>query len=242
MSWRGLLHLGFALGCVLIVISLLLPSVSHCDWPKLRRIQCVNNLRQIQLAIASYEQKHGVFPPAYVADASGRRLHSWRVLILPFLEQSDLYDQYNFNEPWDGPHNIRLLDEMPGLFQCPEQNPYLVGGTSYVAITGPGTMFPGAATVRDADVKDGLAGTISVVEVANLPIPWTAPLDLDVRTMSFEINAPRRPAIGSRHPGSGANVAMGDSRGRFLKEGISAQVLRALITIDGGELIVTEDP
>src|SRR5262249_28978493 len=106
--------------------------------------------------------------------------------------------------------------------------------TSYVAITGPGTMFPGASSARFADVTDGLSNTLMVVEVANVNIPWTAPQDLDLRTMSFQVNDPKRPSISSKHPG-GANVVFGDSRTCFMLKSITPENLRALITIAGGE-------
>ena len=133
------------------------------------------NLKQIPLALHSYHEKYGSLPPAYVADASGRPMHSWRVLILPFLERESLYDQYDFREPWDGPNNIQLLGSMPHVFACPSRSPDPKGMTSYVAITGPGTMFPGATSVKFADVTDGLPDTLMVVETANVDIPWTAP-------------------------------------------------------------------
>lgn len=72
-----------------------------------RRVSCLNNLRHIELALHNYHNAHGCFPPAYIVDESGRPMHSWRVL-LPYLEQEALYDQYDFSEPWDGPNNRKL--------------------------------------------------------------------------------------------------------------------------------------
>jgi hypothetical protein len=95
-------------------------------------------------------------------------------------------------------------------------------------------MFPGATSVKFADVTDGLANTLMVVEVANVNIPWTAPWDLDVRTMSVQINDPKRPSISSKHPG-GANIVLGDARTLFLSDSITPGRLRELITIAGGE-------
>src|SRR4051812_10595310 len=78
--------------------------------------QCLGHLKEIGIALHNYHADYGVFPPAYVADASGRPLHSWRVLILPYLEQKPLYNRYNFSEPWDGPNNRRLASQMPGVY------------------------------------------------------------------------------------------------------------------------------
>src|SRR3990172_9467251 len=88
-----------------MVVFLLLPGSGRSHNAASRRTACKNNLHQIEMALHYYHDKYHCFPPAYVADASGRPLHSWRVLLLPFLEQENLYRQYRFDEPWDGPHN-----------------------------------------------------------------------------------------------------------------------------------------
>jgi hypothetical protein len=101
-----------------------------------RRSACVVNLKQIALALHNYHDTYGTFPPAYVADENGRPMHSWRVLILPFLESSDVYSKYRFDEPWDGPHNRLLADRMPYAYRCPSESrnspPSRI--TSYVAV------------------------------------------------------------------------------------------------------------
>src|SRR5438105_1376638 len=89
--------------------ALLLPLVSSAR-PAARRNACGNNMKQIELALLNYHDANKSFPPAYVADAEGKPMHSWRVLILPYLERNDLYQQYDFNEPWNGPHNSRLAE------------------------------------------------------------------------------------------------------------------------------------
>jgi prepilin-type processing-associated H-X9-DG protein len=229
---RGLMKLVLVLACIFWLILSLSPVSTICE--RSPKDQCASNLRQIRLALESYHQQYGALPPAYIADASGRPMHSWRVLILPFMEQSDLYDQYDFAEPWDGPHNIQLLGKMPGLFRCPSRIPAPKGMTSYVAITGPGTMFPGKGMVKFADVIDGASRTLMVVETANADIPWTAPEDLDIRPMSFRINDTKQRGISSRHRG-GANIVYGDGHAYLLKDGLNPRLLRSLITIAGGD-------
>jgi hypothetical protein len=196
-----------------------------------RRAQCLGNLCQLQLALHNYHETFGLLPPAYVADASGQPMHSWRALILPFLEQKSLYDQDDFRDTWNGPNNIKLLDSMPGIFACPTRFSSPTTLITFVAITGPGTMFPGADSVKFADVTDGPNRTLMIAEVDNVAIPWTAPVDLDVRTMSFQINDPKRPGISSKHP-NGANICLGESY-EFLHNGIKPDALRALTTIAG---------
>ncbi len=238
MSIQGLMKLVFILACIFGLFSLLSRGEPHGE--RARRYACVNNLKQILIALETYEQVHGMLPPAYVADASGRPMHSWRVLILPFLDQQSLYDQYDFREPWDGPNNSKLLNSMPSCFACPNLPRSLPNMTSYAAITGPGTMFPGAGSVKLGDVTDGLRDTLMVVEVANLKIPWTAPIDLDIRTMSMTLNDPYDPGISSPHP-VGASIGFGDTWVRSLTHSIPEETLRALITIAGGEGVKVDE-
>lgn len=218
--------------CVAVLAALLIPAVEAAR-EAARRSQCTCNLCGIKLALINYHDANGSFPPAYIADASGKPMHSWRVLILPWMERKALYDRYRFDEPWDGPNNRLLLDEVPTNFQCPSR-PDPGSLTSYVLLTGPGTVFPGSQSTKQADITDGTASTIMIVETSTVAIPWTAPQDLDVRTMSFRVNDPKRPSISSHHPG-GANIVFVDASTWFLKETITPGELRARITIAGGE-------
>jgi hypothetical protein len=229
----------FGLACFFAVLTLLNRAVGDAR-EAARRSQCIGDLCQLQLALHNYHEAYGSLPPAYVADAMGRPMHGWRVLILPFIEQTPLYNQYNFAEPWNGPNNIALLGRMPLIFSCPSRSTGPTPFTKFAAIAGPGTMFPGEHPVKFGDVTDGLADTAMIAEVANVEIPWTAPVDLDVRTMSFTINGPRGPGISSPHPG-GAQIGFGDGRRYFVHNGLSADTLRALITIAGGEKIKAEE-
>ena len=228
-----------ALSVVLAVIALVVPAIRAAR-EAARRAQCSCNLCGIKLAFHNYHETYGVLPPAYIADEAGRPMHSWRVLILPFLEQATFYKQYDFAEPWDGPNNSKLLDQMPNYYACPSRSSGATNLASYAVIAGEGTMFPGSRSARFADVTDGLANTLMVVEVANMKIPWTAPVDLDIGTMSLRVNDPNRPGISSPHPG-GANTAFGDGKYVFLRDGLPEETLRALITVAGGEAVDAEE-
>src|SRR5262245_36536395 len=104
------------LGCLGIIVILgflaalflLMPRTSR---EAFRRVICANNLKQIGVALHSYHDKYGSLPPAYTVDASGKRLHSWRTLILPFLEGDDLYQKIDLTKPWDDPANKEAFDE-----------------------------------------------------------------------------------------------------------------------------------
>jgi prepilin-type processing-associated H-X9-DG protein len=199
-----------------------------------RRSQCKNNLKQIGLALHNYHDVYGSFPPASVADASGKPMHSWRVLILPFLDQQSLYGEYDFSEPWDGPNNRRLLDRMPLVYACPSHaNPPGNTNTAYVVPVGEHCIFRGSEPVRVSDIIDGTSNTLMVGEGANITVPWMKPDDVDIAT---------HPAIGdsagfsSDHPG-GVHFLLGDGSVRFISETIAPDVLRALFTRDGGEAL-----
>ena len=233
MSVWNVMKAVFVLVCVFGLIAALGSGVGTSR-EAARRAQCSCNFCGILLAMHNYHSTYNALPPAYVADASGRPMHSWRVLILPFIDQSALYNLYDFSEPWDGPNNVKLLNSMPQNFACPSRFSNLTNLTSYVAVTGPGTIFPGATSTRLDDVTDGTSNTLMVVEIDNVKVPWTAPIDLDVRTMSFRINDPKRPAISSKHPG-GAHLGFVNGRTRWAKDSVTATNLKALLTIGGGE-------
>ncbi|MDH3719020.1 MAG: DUF1559 domain-containing protein, partial [Planctomycetota bacterium] len=103
-----------ALLILALLVTLLLPVVQSCR-ESASRVQCMNNLKQIALALHQYHDQYGSFPPAYVAGPDGKPWHSWRVLILPFIEAEPLYAMYNFDEPWDGPNNRKLAAAAPHI-------------------------------------------------------------------------------------------------------------------------------
>src|SRR5262249_35014844 len=108
-----------------------------------RRMQCSNNLKHIGLALPNYHDDYRSLPPAYIADAEGRPMHSWRVLILPYLEQKSLYDKYDFSEPWNGPNNSKLHDQIIQAFCCPSRpGKQPRTETSYVVVRGAKTAWP----------------------------------------------------------------------------------------------------
>jgi Protein of unknown function (DUF1559) len=226
----------------LVVAGVLLGLMAMCVLPNIesrtpgRRAQCQNNLRQISIALQNYHDVYKSFPPAYVADANGRPMHSWRVLILPFLEQQSLYDVYRFDEPWNGPNNRQLASTALKIFECPADGNHGKGQTSYVAVVGPGTAWPGTKRIDVADIKDGLSNTVLVVEVHNSGIHWMEPRDLDASLMPMTINAKSGKGISSGHP-SCAQAARADGSVFALDENTPAATVRAMLTIAGGEKV-----
>ena len=225
----------------LLITPFLLPTWSRAG-PEERKAQCRNHLKQIVLALHAYHDEYGSFPPAYAADEYGRPMHSWRVLILPFFEQRLLYEQYDFNEPWDGPSNSRLADQVLHSFQCLQEPWQMTPTTSYVAVVGPGTMWPGSEPMNLDECSDDPSNTILVVEIANSDIHWMEPRDLDISEMPLEVNPKNGRGISSLYPGSrfprkprGAQVALADGSVRFLPENTQPEELRAMLTGSGGD-------
>jgi len=205
-----------------------------------RRAQCSDNLRRIALAMRNYEaNNNGSFPPAYLPDKLGNPMHSWRVLLLPYLEQQDLYDRYRFDEPWDSANNRKITDLAIGFYQCPSQPVGNGSDTNYVMIVGPHTISKGEESRKIIEITDGLANTIMIVEVADSRIPWAEPYDLQFNQLSFKINGVKGKEISSYHP-QGANAAFCDGSVRLLKNGTNPQLVKAMATIDGGESVTEE--
>lgn len=170
-----------------ILIALLLPVIQQARVHPYH-MQCRNNLKQIGLAMHNYRDVHGTFPPAYIADADGRPLHSWRVLILPYVDENDLYERYRFDEPWDGPHNRQLQDSLPHVYQCARYHrgldPKSAEGThlgrlcNFVAVTAPQAVFDGATVNDPWDFDCDPAEQLVVAEVCQHATHWMSPVDV----------------------------------------------------------------
>jgi hypothetical protein len=223
-------------GCLLavvvggfVLVFLLLPTVST-NREAVGRHECSNNLQQIGLALHNYHDTYGSFPPAYVADENGRPMHSWRVLILPFMEEQRLYDQYNFDEPWDGPNNRELWPLIPDAYTCPSAQYHDDFLTPYQVLVGPNAVFEAGKSTSLGDIYDGASNTILVVEAARSPVHWMEPTDL-----GYDRHGPLAAGLGtSNHDDEGLHVLYADGSVRFLDENISDLELRSLIERSDG--------
>ena len=202
---------------------------------------CRSNLQRIAEALKQYEIEHGTLPPAFIADsATGKPMHSWRVLILPQLGESGLYTRYNFSEPWDGPNNTQLMSLMPDVFACPsDPDAKTKCETNYMVLVGPKTLFPGAKPATIAGITDDAETTILVAEAPVAGIVWTAPKDLNAARMQFTINTGSTGEMGSYHP-SGINAVMADGTSRFFEDNFPTDYLQGMSTQQGGEDIPWE--
>jgi Protein of unknown function (DUF1559) len=222
------------LAAILFVLAaLLLPAVTSQPRPH-RRFECANHLKQIGIALHTYHDTYGSFPPAYVADENGKPMHSWRVLLLPFMEEQPIYNQYDFSEAWDGPNNIRLAPMISHLYGCPsDATSGLPSQTSYVVVTGRGTLWSGDKAIGLKEIEDPTASTIAVVEVHNSGIQITEPRDLDITRLPLAINPKNGKGISSGHTG-GAQVVTADGSIHFLSDATSKETLLKLLLRDNG--------
>ena len=132
------------------------------------------------MAVANYHETYGCFPPAYVADRDGKPMHSWRVLILPFLEQQELYNAYNFAEPWNGPSNRKLAGRIGNIYLRSGLDSDQIHTTSFVAVVGPQTLWHGSQPTNRKDLGDGSHNTLLVVEVPDGRFLWMEPRTLSL--------------------------------------------------------------
>jgi len=190
-----------------------------------KRMQSANNLRQIALAMHNYHDTFGAFPPAAIYDKNGKALLSWRVMILPFIEQDALYKEFHLDEPWDSEHNKKLLEQLPPVYRVEEEDAkkHL---TRYLGFTGKNAIFDGAKGIKLTDITDGTSNTLMVVEAAK-GVPWTKPEDIpfgEAKMLPLVIN-PKK---------GGFNAAFCDGSVRFLAKTIKEEVMRLLVQRNDG--------
>ena len=191
-----------------------------------------NNLKQIGLALHNHESAYGKLPGHAIYSKDGRRpLLSWRVAILPFIEQDNVYRQFKLDEPWDSEHNKKLVAMMPQIYAIPNARPTKEPGmTYYRGFVGKGAAWePQPQSVRFQDFTDGTSNTLVLVEAAE-PVIWTKPDDLP-----FDPDKPL-PKLGGHFP-TGFNALFMDGSVRFIRATVDEKTLKALITRNGGEVV-----
>ena len=155
-----------------VLVGLLLPAVQSVRGAA-QDMQNQNNLKIVSLAMLNCSMlNHEQLPAAYTVNEDGQRLHSWRVAILPFIEEEELYKQIRLDEPWDSEWNKQFHDKCPKCFQNPlaELAP---GETTYAVVVGENTAFPGSEGISLNGMKDGLSNTGMITERS--PVCWMDP-------------------------------------------------------------------
>lgn len=241
-SLRTLLLVVFACGVLFaFMFRVLLPAVTAARDAEYRS-QCTNNLKQIGGGLHNYADVYDSFPPAFAVDEAGAPKHSWRALLAPFEWQYGMHSPvYDFQQPWDCPNNVRFANFFPGPYICPQNaGPEGIPRTDYVMVVGPRNFSAGATGIRAADIRDGAANMVAVVEIADSDIMWIEPRDVPFNAISFKVNDRSQRSISSHHV-QGANVLMADGHVRYLGNSADRAVVEALLTVSAGDDAPTED-
>ena len=212
-----------------ILIALLLPAVQSAR-AAARRVSSSNNMKQIGLAMHMYHDTQRRLPARAVFDENGKPLLSWRVLLLPYLNNEALFKEFHLDEPWDSEHNRPLIARMPAVYQSPNSAAE-AGKTVYLAPVGEGTLFEGREGKHFADVKDGTASTIMLLEADDSnAVVWTKPDDWPYN--------PDQPFAGLGHlQPHGFNVVFCDGSDHFITNTLDMEVFKRLLTIADGEQV-----
>ncbi len=237
---------------VIIGASAVALGAIYLFWPRMtdlaplhRGMACRNNLCQIAIALNHYRDTWGAFPPAYIADNEGRPMHSWRVLILPYVDEKNLYEAYDFSEPWDGPNNSKLITRMPSSYLCPshrgdgkDTRQY----TSYVAVVGDEAGGPLRGNAMQKGAVRTAANPIMLIEDGDARIPWTQPTDWNVddalsRVTSADLidHGPHREEDFFFEYTAARNAALADASVHYYYDAMGRENWTHLLKIDGSE-------
>jgi hypothetical protein len=231
----------------LVLSGLLIPASMESRRPSLRN-SCMNNMKQIMLGLTDYEAAHGAFPPPYVTDAAGKPMHSWRVLILPYIEHGPLFNRYRMDEPWDGPNNRLLWDRMPDVYRCPgceecerlEIAPFgkrPANATNYFAIVGEDAGWSAKGLKTHQELAAGGKGTLLVMEHGGRT---ALTLDEAIAALS-DSSVPGHPNpsdgwLSINVTQAGRNGGLSNGHVKFLFNTLSVERARSALTIGGADM------
>lgn len=196
---------------------------------------CDAQLKQIVKALHAYHDEYETFPPAFVADAEGKPMHSWRVLILPQLGEQELYDEYKFDQPWDGPDNSKLLERRPSVYLCPEEEFAGASTTSYAAVVGATAAWRGSEPTKRTKMKDDPAQSVLLVQATQSEFPWLAPKDIefDKLGITFTTRGKKEQSITNAKGEGGLAVTL-DGTVLTIASDIKSGALRNLLDVNDG--------
>jgi uncharacterized protein DUF1559 len=253
---------------IICVLTALVHSAFSSARVNAHQVACANNLKNIAIAMLNYQDVRKSVPPAFLTDASGKPLHSWRLLLLPYYCGMPLYDQYKFSEPWNGPNNSKLLAAMQWPYPCPNHahdQDGICTEANYFAVIGPETAWPGGTILqvptsrRDLPflvtsrlaptISDGASNTIMLIEASDRHVQWMEPRDLSMdeavellttKPASGHMQVMDRYLSTTYYQTSGRHVAFWDGLVIYMEQLKDPAVARALLTIAGGEQIPTD--
>jgi hypothetical protein len=193
--------------------------------------KAVESLKQLGLAMHYHHDAHKAFPTPASYDKQGKPLLSWRVLVLPYVGQEKLYEEFKLDQPWGSPHNIKLVAKMPAVYRHPAGLGVKEGKTPFLVPVGKDTCFPGTIGIKLLQITDGTSNTAMIFEATDdHMVVWTRPDDLP-----FDEKQPQKGLIDKAR--SAFAVVFADGSVRTLPTNIPADLLKAIITRNGGEVI-----
>ncbi len=212
-----------------ILVGLLLPAVQAARTAA-RRMSMSNNMKQVMLAFHNYHSAYNELPPSAITDKDGKPLLSWRVAILPFIEEQALYQKFHLDEPWDSEHNLPLVKEMPAVYSAP--NTLTPDGKTVVqAVVGDDIGMKPLVQTRFRDFLDGLSNSIMILQVdPDAAVVWSKPEDLEI-DMDNPLEHLGRAEMGGFH------VGMADGAVKFITKSIDPDLFTKLLTRAGKEVI-----
>lgn len=212
---------------ILTLLGFILPTIDPAR-PTIRRMNCADNLEKIASAIRQYESSNGSLPAPIVLSDAGLPLFGWRVSLLPYIGEEELFEKLDLTKPWNDPANLRIGERMPVVFRCPEslhQSKWRTVGTktSYVAVVGRQTAWP-VTGVRKSDDFDPNARNILIVESLKHEIHWLSPGDPTVEEFlsSANFDAPH---------GGLVNFVEINGKTNVLSDNVSTEQIREFLTV-----------
>jgi hypothetical protein len=214
------------------LIEALLPALAQAR-ERDNQAQARRNLKWIGLTLHNYHDTYSHFPAAAVRNAQNQPLLSWRVLMLPYLDQGPLYNEFRRDEPWDSPHNSKLIERMPEVYHAPKSKlDIATGKTTYLGVGGKTGVFGGEKGLQIGDITDGTMNTLMVVDVADeQAVIWTKPADWEPDPKDI-----LKGLVG--HDPAGFHALFGELVVRTLPKDIDLKTLLGLISYNGGEVVV----
>ena len=219
---------GAAFGCGNDAKQTTTDAETGIDDAKVVLSEKAERLRKIGSAFNMYANLRGALPPIYSADAQGRPLHSWRVLILAELGEGELYSKIKLDEPWDSEWNSQFHSQMPAIFAASSD----ASKTAFSVVVGEKTPFAVGKKHEIMKTADGTSNTFSVVE-RKTPVCWMDPTqELTLETLAAERANGHK---GRKSGEGGALAATFDGAVRFVPASADAATLKGAATVAGGE-------
>lgn len=217
------------------VAALLVPA-RECAREAARRMQCTSNMKQLGLGMHLFHDANEHFPGYDDPDHAEYEPCSWRVQMLPYIEEGQLYERYDRTQSWNATTNMALGKKIVSTYRCPSNPNDSITDTDILSVVGPNCVFRDKGSTKSADITDGASNTIMFVESADSGIHWMEPRDLKFEDARIVKMDSKGPGIRSHHPGV-VNVTFCDGSIRSISQAIDPKLLKALMTIDGGEVI-----